>query len=67
MKKLREYLDKNGLKACPWAIEHGISRSVVSRLLNGRGVSPANAALIAAATGWEVTEIDLLYPDRKAA
>lgn len=67
MKKLRAYLTKNGLKPTPWAVANGVSRSVVSRLLNGKGISPANAKKIAAATGGDVTELDLLYPPQDKA
>ena len=67
MKKLREFFEKTGVRPTPWAVDHKISPSVISRLLNGRGVSPANAAKIAAATGGEVTEMDLLYPPKGKA
>lgn len=61
---LLEYLQKNNLKPTPWATKNEIAPSVVSRYLNGKGVSKENALKISKATNGEVTIVELLYPDK---
>jgi hypothetical protein len=63
MEKLREFFKRNGFRPTPWAVKNSIAPAVISRFLNGRGISPANAARIASATNGEVSVLDLLYPD----
>lgn len=67
MNKLQKFFEDRGIKPTPWANENGIAPSVISRFLNGRGISPQNAQKVENATGRIVTVIDLLYPDREQA
>jgi len=61
---IQKYLNKNNLKPTPWAVDNKIAPSVISRYLNGKGISKGNALKIEQATGGAVTVIELLYPDQ---
>ncbi len=58
---LKSYFEKKNLKPTPWAEKNGIAPSVISRYLNGRGLSAKNALRIQKATGGQVTVMELLY------
>lgn len=57
---LRAYLASVQVKPTVWATKNGIAPSVISRLLNGKGISLKNALRIQRATGGEVAVSDLL-------
>jgi len=61
--ELKRYIKTVGLKPTPWAIKKGLSPSVISRFLNGKGLSLDNALKIEQATNGEVTRLELLYPE----
>ena len=61
---LKNFFEIRQKKPTPWAMENGIAPSVISRCLNGRGVSPENALKIEKASNGEVTRMELLYPDK---
>ncbi len=65
--RLEKYLKDNKLKPTPWAVKHRIAAAVISRYLNGKGISPQNAEKIEVATDGDVSVMELLYPDRKKA
>ena len=65
MNKLKKFFKENKIKPTPWAIKHGIAPPVISRYLNGKGISPANAEKIEQATDEQVSRIDLLYREKK--
>jgi hypothetical protein len=64
---LQIYFEKNDIKPTPWAIKNGIAASVISRYLQGRGISTGNALKISQACFGEVTVLQILYPDRDKA
>ena len=63
MDTLKQFFEIHSFKPTPWAAINGIAPSVISRLLNGRGISPLNALRIEQATNGEVTRDELLYPE----
>lgn len=67
--KLEDYFKQVGAKPTPWAKSKGISASVISRFLNGKGISVTNALKIQLATGGEVLAEEVLgiKPERLAA
>jgi hypothetical protein len=69
--KLIDYFNSARAKPTPWAKDNGIAPSVISRYLNGKGISAKNALRIQAATGGKVTVMELLFgsegSDRNAA
>ena len=52
--------EKKGLKQCAWANKHKISPAVISRYLNGNGMSAENAYRVEKATKGEVTADEIL-------
>ena len=60
---LKNYLKTHNLKPTPWAEKHGLNAPLLSRYLNGKGISPQNALKIEKATGGAVSCIELLYPE----
>lgn len=65
MNKLQQFFEVEKIKPTPWAVEHKIAPSVISRYLNGKGISPKNAQKIEIATGGRVTVLDLLSRQMK--
>lgn len=63
MDALKRFFKNHDIKPTPWAAANGIAASVISRALNGRGVSPLNALRIEQATDGEVTRDELLFPE----
>ena len=61
MEKLNQYLKIIGQRPSPWGLKHGIPPAIMSRVLNGKQISPKNAKLISDATDGFVTPMDLLY------
>jgi hypothetical protein len=59
---LKIFFKKNGIKPTPWAEKHNIAPAVISRYLNGRGISKENALKISQASFGEVSVMDILYP-----
>jgi hypothetical protein len=64
---LINYFKNNKIKFTPWALEKGVSPSVISRFINGKGMSPENALKIEQATNGQVTRLELLYPSDNPA
>jgi hypothetical protein len=62
--KLLEFFKTHNLKPTPWAIENKIPPSVISRYLNGRGISPENALKVEIASDKKVTIKELLYREK---
>jgi DNA-binding transcriptional regulator YdaS (Cro superfamily) len=62
---LQAYFTENGIKApTVWAKLKGLDPSLISRCLNGKGISPKNAAEIEKACDGQVTRMEILYPDQ---
>ena len=61
--KLQKYIKDGGHKATPWAVANKIAPSVISRFLNGKGISKDNALKVVIATGGKVTLEELLFPE----
>jgi len=59
---LHTFFKRNKIKPTPWAKEKKISPSVISRYLNGHGMSPANAKKVSRAANYQVTIFEILYP-----
>lgn len=57
--ELEKFFKKHNLKPTPWAEKKNISASVISRYLNGKGISPENALKVVNACNGEVTLDDI--------
>ena len=58
--QLNDFFKTNNIKPTPWAESRGISTSVISRVLNGGGISLENAVKIEIETGGQVKAVELL-------
>lgn len=65
--KLKDYFELHKIKPTPWGLKNGIYPALLSRYLNGKGISPANAAKIEQATDGQVDKMELLYPEQEGA
>jgi hypothetical protein len=61
--QLKDYLEKNDLKASVWARKNGIAGSVLSRYFHGRSMSPKNARKCEIASNSVVTVLEILFRD----
>jgi DNA-binding transcriptional regulator YdaS (Cro superfamily) len=60
MEKLLTFLKQIKVKPTPWAVKHGISPAVMSRLLSGKRISASNYLKVATAAKGKVTVEELM-------
>ena len=57
----KDYFKMIKKRPSPWAVDHGLTPSLISRLLNGKPINIQNALKIVKATGGRIRLKDI-YP-----